>query len=483
MSEAKESKRQDEGEEDKPSGLPQAVIAPERRLSLAWIIPLLAVLLAAWLGFAAWRERGIVITVQLPEGHGLRIGDELRYRGINVGEVREVELAEDLDGVIVTISLRAEADLLARAGSRFWVVRPQLGLTGVEGLETLVGPRYLSVLPGEDRARGQRSFVGLSSPPPVDRIEPGDLEIILEAESRGSLRPCAPVTYRQVRVGTVMSAGLASDGSIVEARLHIRKAYRELIRQETQFWDAGGVRADIGLTGMSVELDSIEDLLAGGVALATPPLEDAGEIVHTGHRFRLNEEPDEDWLEWQPTVAVGSSLLPPGSVLPQPLRAVIGWKEGFIFKGKKSRQGWVLQTDAGLLGPADLLKPDEDAEEETATLEVGGMVMPLEQNPSWEGSGLARLEVEITSLSWSARRMRVLAEPEDCIILADRAAAALPLAATRLTPGEGGWLVDAALSVDESWHGACVLSRADGYLVGILLVGEDEAVVAPVVVE
>ena len=62
--------------------------------------------------------------------------------------------------------------------------------------------------------------------------------------------------------------------------------------------------------------------------------------------------------------------------------------------------------------------------------------------------------------------------------MADPAAAPLPLAATRLTADAGRWLVDGAVPVDESWHGACVLSRADGRLLGMLLIGDDEVSVA-----
>jgi paraquat-inducible protein B len=458
--------------------LPVAELKRERRLSLAWIVPLIALLLAIWLGYWAWHKRGLLITVQLPQGHGLRVGDPVRYRGITVGEIRAAELAADGKNILVTASLHAKADRLARAGTRFWIVRPELRLTRVEGLETLIGPRYLAALPGEGAGRRQRMFIGLPEPPVVESIQPGDLEIVLEAPRRGSLRPGAPVTYRQVRIGTILSVGLASDGSMVEARGHVEKAYRQLVREETRFWDVGGVEAALGISGLSIEVESLEEVITGGVALAVPPPDRAGDVVHTGHRFTLHAQPEDDWLEWEPAVAVGSSLLPPGCPLPEPLRAAIGWKQGFLFKGRRSRQGWVLQTAEGLLGPADLLIPGEKAERETATLEVAGQVITLEQAPAWERNGLACLNLMLGESVWPEDRMRAAGEPEDCIAVADPKIAPIPLAAPRLTAGEGCWLVDPAVSVDESWHGACVLSRADGVLVGILLVEDEHVSVA-----
>ncbi|MCH6552441.1 MAG: MCE family protein, partial [Planctomycetes bacterium] len=124
----------------------------------------MALLFAGWLAYQAWSLRGVTVTVQLPEGFGLEPGDEVRYRGIKVGEVRRVELAEGLDGIRITAALHTEADRLACSGSRYWVVRPQLGPAGVAGLETLIGPRYLAVLPGDGPRRRHAAETSTSSP-------------------------------------------------------------------------------------------------------------------------------------------------------------------------------------------------------------------------------------------------------------------------------------------------------------------------------
>ena len=257
---------------DAPASPPRALIRSERRWSWAWLLPILALIAAGALAWSAVRERGTIVTVQLPDGHGLQAGDPVRHRGIDVGEVKDVHLADDLNDVIVHVRLRPDAEALAAAGARFWVVRPRLGFAGVEGLETLVGPRYMALLPGPPGGAPQRAFIGLAQPPMIESVEPGDLEIVLEADARGSLRPGAPLTFRGVHVGVVVSVGLASDGSIIEARIHIPKQHRPLVRAETKFWDAGGVNVDLGLSGMSVEMDSLAELFAGGVAMATPAL-------------------------------------------------------------------------------------------------------------------------------------------------------------------------------------------------------------------
>lgn len=454
--------------------LPRATIRPQRRVSWAWLIPIFALCFAGWLGYRAWLLRGMVVTIQLPEGHGLAPDDEVRYRGIAVGLVRSVDLPRNLNGVLVTAALHPQASHLAGVGMRVWVVRPRLDVTGVAGLETLIGPRYLAILPGTGPP--QRHFVGLAEPPIVESIDPGDLEVHLEMPRRSGIRPGGSVSYRGIKVGTVLSVGLASDGNAVEARLHIRKAYVQLIRPETRFWSVGGLEMQLGIGGLSAHVDSLEGLVAGGVALATPP--DAGEVVRTGHRFRLEPEPEEEWLSWEPLVVIGSSALPPGAAVPTPLRAVMAWKEGRWIKSERFRRGWVLQTDEGLLGPADLLTVKETADQESVVLEVAGQSVPLASSPKWAANGLAILDVQVVGSRWPSGLRRTTTQPEDSLAVGDPAATPLPLAAARLTPEEHTWRIDPAISIDQIWHGASVLARSDGMLVGVVLVDEDAAVVA-----
>ena len=52
--------------------LPRAVLKAKRRVSAAWLVPLGALILAVWLGYRTWIERGLPITVQLEEGYGLK---------------------------------------------------------------------------------------------------------------------------------------------------------------------------------------------------------------------------------------------------------------------------------------------------------------------------------------------------------------------------------------------------------------------------
>lgn len=229
-----------------------------------------------------WSARGIRMLIEFKHGHGLRPGDPLRSRGINIGQVADAHLSTE-DGIVVEVKLSRQARSVARAGSRFWVVRPEVGIQGVYGLETLIGPRYLEVEPGAGEER--HAFIG-EEEPPLGPFDPRGLKVVLEAERRGSLTRGAPVMVRQVNVGKVTRITLSTDGSKVEIGAYIKPEYRNLVTASTRFRDASGVRVGFNPDrGPYVDIDSLQTILLGGVELV--PGEAGGPSVAEGQAFRL----------------------------------------------------------------------------------------------------------------------------------------------------------------------------------------------------
>lgn len=166
------------------------------------------------------------------------------------------------------------------------------------------------------------------------------------------------MTCRGIPVGRVTSVGLSSDATTVEARVFIRPEHRQLVRKDSRLWSISGIEVDLGWTGVRMDVESLATVAAGGVALATP--DPPGEHVTTGDRFELDAAAPEDWCQWQPRIPIGSTLLPHGLVLPQPMRAALRWRERNYVGLARERQldGWVLAIDGDrLIGPGDLLVP------------------------------------------------------------------------------------------------------------------------------
>ena len=284
---------------------PLARVSP-RRFSFVWLVPIFAVLgLGALLYVQTNRVRGPEITIIFTQAEGLRPGDELRHRGITVGVVRTAVLTESLDAVRVKAELRPDASRLARPGTDFWVVRPEVSLSRVAGLETLLGPRYIAVRPAEGSSSVRTfSFVGLDTPPPMVGATDSDaLVISLTVRQKGSLSPGSPVLFRDIPVGFVRTIALADDATRVEISAVIDPKYAPLVRANSRFWVASGVGLDWGLfSGLSIRAESLDSLIQGAIAFATP--KKPGLRVGTGHMFEVASEVDNDWLKWEPVIPI-----------------------------------------------------------------------------------------------------------------------------------------------------------------------------------
>ncbi len=293
-----------------PSSIPAAIVKP-RRMSFAWIIPLIAIVSVSYLVWVqVSADVGIRITIVFDESVGLEPGSKLVHRGVNVGVVREVNLSIDQDGVDVIAELKPGFESFAVKGTQFWVVRPIVSLQQVEGLETLLGPRYISLRPGSSDASGtapvQYTFEGLEFAPVADLPSDGSLRIVLRSDRLGTLSAGNPVLYREIRVGTVRNAHLTDDATSVLVYIDIEPRFAPLVHEKTRFWRSGGVGVDFGLfSGLSVQADSIEAAMSSSISLATPSKK-PGDLASPGDEFELSDKVDEDWLKWSPTIDISS---------------------------------------------------------------------------------------------------------------------------------------------------------------------------------
>lgn len=282
--------------------LPDPELSRRKRFPLVWIAPLLALAIGVWLITEEISKRGPTITISFDDGSGIEKGKTtISYRGVRVGVVESVELEKDLKGVNVTARLEQAYAGMASADSVFWIVRPEIGLRGITGLDTLISGQYIAVEPGGGAPT--TTFVGQNDAPPSAQARPG-LNVIVQTDALGSVSEGSPVYYREVHVGQVDRIRLSDTAQKVLIHLHINQPYDALVRQNTRFWNASGVNASLGLLGVKIHTESLESLLAGGIAFATPNNPDMGDSVPPGAIFDLAAEADSSWTEWSPTIAL-----------------------------------------------------------------------------------------------------------------------------------------------------------------------------------
>jgi paraquat-inducible protein B len=251
--------------------IPEVAVEPEKRrgLQLVWIIPIVAALLGGWLAIKTALERGPTITIAFKTGEGLEAGKtKIKYKEVEIGTVKTIELAEGRAGVVATAEIAKQAAHLLVDDTRLWVVRPRVSGGSVSGLGTLLGGAYVGLDPG--KAKGQKhQFVGLETPPVVALDVPGT-QFTLRSEDLGSLDVASPIYFRRVQVGQVVSFNLDKDGNGVTLKVFVQAPYDEYVSSNTRFWNASGFDVSLDATGIKLETQSMVSILIGGIAFQTP---------------------------------------------------------------------------------------------------------------------------------------------------------------------------------------------------------------------
>jgi len=268
--------------------------------SIAWVVPLVAAIVAGYLIYDRMQQAGPTITIAFTDGDGVKPDrTELRYRGVPIGQVQQIDLSRDRSHVLVQVELRRSAASIAREGSVFWIVRPEVGPSSITGLSTVLTGPYIQVIPGTGKS--QTSFIGVDHPSPT--LNRRGLKIVLATAHLSSVRNGSPIYYRGVEVGTVIGSHLSPDSIAAHVEVFIEEPYTRLVRIGSRFWKVSGVDVRVGLLkGLEVNLESLRSLAIGGITFATPDA--SSPRATTGTIFVLHEEPEKEWLTWAPKMSI-----------------------------------------------------------------------------------------------------------------------------------------------------------------------------------
>ncbi|WP_052481171.1 PqiB family protein [Gilvimarinus agarilyticus] len=266
--------------------LPGASIHRKRGISAIWLLPLLAVVLGGWLAYKHFNEAGVNIVVIFNTGEGVEVGKtEVRYKGIKVGIVDELHVQPNMDSVAAQVTLSKQVESALRKDTRFWLVKPELSLGGVQGLDTLVSGNYIAMRPGESN-RTQYVFNALQDPPPPEPGN-GDLQIQLTAPDVGSLNTGSPIHYRKLRVGEIVDYSLSEDRNRIIFQAQIKAEYANLVNSRTRFWNTSGISISGDLNSIELNTDSLASVILGGLSFDTRAGLEPGDQAHDNDVFRI----------------------------------------------------------------------------------------------------------------------------------------------------------------------------------------------------
>ena len=260
--------------DDSQNPVPSEPQKPEIRrglqnLSLIWLVPLIAVVIGGWL---LWREvasKGPEITVTFQTAEGLTEGKTaVRYRDVDVGLVKEINLSKDFRNVDLVLQMNADVEDYLTDKTKFWVVRPRVSARGISGLETIVTGAYIEIVPS-NKGKPTKKFVGSEEPQFIADGSDGT-RFVLTADELGSINSGAPILLHGVSVGEVLDTSLDAAAQKVSIPIFIKSPYDKLVKNDSRFWDSSGVSVNLNAQGVSVKAQSIRTVIQGGINFMTP---------------------------------------------------------------------------------------------------------------------------------------------------------------------------------------------------------------------
>lgn len=265
--------------------LPEPVDVKPRGLSVVWLMPLAATVVAGYVVWHSYASQGPLITVDFPSAKGIESGKTvLRYRDMQVGLVEDLSFAPGLRSVEAHIRLKKDIAEYVDEGAEFWLVQPQVSARGVTGLDTVLSGVYIQGNWDGDIGPATDYFTARETAPLMTFGEEG-ARIRLRASGGNQLSAGAPVLFNGVEVGRLGAPTLSDSGAYVTIDAFIKAPHDMRLTTNTRFWDSSGVSLELGAGGVSVNVDSLAALVEGGVSFGT--VVSGGDPVDAGHIYEV----------------------------------------------------------------------------------------------------------------------------------------------------------------------------------------------------
>src|SRR4051812_10317682 len=93
--------------------VPESRAVPKRqtRLSIVWVIPIVAAVIGVWVAVTRILAQGPKITIVFQTAEGLEAGKtQIHYNGVTIGTLTTIRLSEDHRRVITTVQMEPKTE-------------------------------------------------------------------------------------------------------------------------------------------------------------------------------------------------------------------------------------------------------------------------------------------------------------------------------------------------------------------------------------
>ncbi len=256
-------------------------------ISPVWLIPLVALLIGAWMLLQYQLNKGETIYIKMPHAEGVIVGKtEIKVRSVKMGVIEEVRLADTQDYVIARAQIDKLYGHLLSADAKLWMVSPRIDETGISGLNTLLSGVYIEFSPGE--SKDTSSHFELQDEPALIDSDIEGRRYGLVAQDAEVIEVGTGVFYKGYKIGQVESTFFNSEQKAMNYGIFIYAPYERLITLNSIFWVNSGIEVDLSADGINLKTGSLTKMLKGGISVGLPAGEVPGPEVNVGHSFTLS---------------------------------------------------------------------------------------------------------------------------------------------------------------------------------------------------
>lgn len=192
-----------------------------------WIVPFIALIIAGWLAYQYFEDLGAEIEIIFPKNEGLIAGQSVvKFKNVPIGKVTKIYVSEDTEGVIVRVRMNSKAATpYITEKARFWIVKPEVGFSGVSGLDTLLSGTYINVY-SEKGGTFRERHIGLTQP--YQDTSKGKYFHLKSADGK-NISEGMPIFYKNIKVGKVAYKYLSLDETYVDVIIFVDNQYASYI--------------------------------------------------------------------------------------------------------------------------------------------------------------------------------------------------------------------------------------------------------------
>jgi len=233
-----------------------------------WIVPFIALIIAGWLAYQYFADRGPEIKIVFPQNEGLIAGQSVvKFRNVPVGKITRIYPEKDSNGVVVVVRMDSKkSSPYLTEEAKFWIVKPEVGLSGISGLDTLISGTYINVYSKLGGNREMTEYVGLLQPY-RDTTE-GEYFHLVSANG-DDISLGMPIYYKNIKVGQVEYVYLSLNQKSVDTIIFIDKQYASLVHDDSKFWIKSMMNVDFTKGNIDINIAPFKFMLQGGIVFSS----------------------------------------------------------------------------------------------------------------------------------------------------------------------------------------------------------------------